>query len=355
MNYFKKWNLKNIEFSFLEAGSGDCIHIRFNDEDLVYRNILIDSGDSSTYYNDSINEYGDLFALKELLQTRNEKIDLLILTHIDNDHINGFIKWIEMDGDLHQFVSKVWYNSPKKFGLNDLKIGLNYQCRETGVKEAISLEEYLIQNDLWTQEVISRGDIKFCYGLKFYFLTPTVSVLESYKGIFPKDYLDDLTTETGANINYWSLDIDTIIADKRLLREYNDTSIKNKTSLSFVLEYSGNKYLFTGDIDWKNLNEGLKSAFPDVVHLEFFKISHHGSKSNFDESTMSFINTTNFFFSTDGTTNGHPNKIVIAKILKCVPDAKLGFNYKYVSEMILSENDRKAYPCAETFYLRNEF
>lgn len=347
--------MPNISFNFLEAGSGDCIHIRFYEENLMYRNILIDSGDSSTYYNDSTNEYGDLFILKELLETRQEKIDLLILTHIDNDHINGLIKWIEMDGDLHQFVNKVWYNSPRNFGLNDLKVNLNYQCCETGVKEAISFEEYLIQNDLWSQEVILRGDIKFFNNLKFYFLTPTISVLESYKRIFPKDYLDNLTTETGSNINYWPLDVNCIIVDKKLYKEYNDTSIKNKTSLSFVLEYDDLKYLFTGDIHWKDLNEGLKKMFSGVIDLEFFKISHHGSKNNFDESTMSLVSTRRFLFSTDGTTNGHPNKIVVAKILKCVPEAKLEFNYNYLSSIILSENDRKEYPLSETLYIKKDF
>ncbi|MDR0824203.1 MAG: hypothetical protein LBN74_03865 [Prevotella sp.] len=45
------------------------------------------------------------------IKSQNEFIDLLILTHVDDDHIGGVLKWFEQDVDAKDLVKKVWFNS----------------------------------------------------------------------------------------------------------------------------------------------------------------------------------------------------------------------------------------------------
>ena len=80
-----------MKIQFLHANNGDCIWINVKDDDNHILNILIDGGTKETYaeLDRGRNEIvkGELFHLIESIRSKNQKIDLLILTHIDNDHI----------------------------------------------------------------------------------------------------------------------------------------------------------------------------------------------------------------------------------------------------------------------------
>lgn len=79
------------------AGVGDCILVEFVEED--YR-ILIDGGCAETYRN-YLKEY-----LTELV-IQGKRINLLIVTHIDSDHIGGI---------------QAVHNKVKSDGRNDISI-----------------------------------------------------------------------------------------------------------------------------------------------------------------------------------------------------------------------------------------
>ncbi|MCD4680800.1 MAG: hypothetical protein K8S00_10475, partial [Bacteroidales bacterium] len=77
-----------MKIKFLQADHGDSILVSF-DENNIRRNILIDGG-PGTAYKEKDRRTGRYIAKtlqKELarLKNNNEKIDLLILTHVDDD------------------------------------------------------------------------------------------------------------------------------------------------------------------------------------------------------------------------------------------------------------------------------
>lgn len=78
----------NIMIKVFPAGAGDCILLDFIKEDYQ---ILIDGGYAETYRK-YLNKY-----LTEL-KTQGKKINLLIITHIDNDHIGGIQAFLEENG-----------------------------------------------------------------------------------------------------------------------------------------------------------------------------------------------------------------------------------------------------------------
>lgn len=75
----------SLFINFLKAFNGDCILISFKDDKGISRNILIDGGIDGTYYSSSDNSYGNLKTEIDNIRREKEKIDLLVLSHIDND------------------------------------------------------------------------------------------------------------------------------------------------------------------------------------------------------------------------------------------------------------------------------
>src|SRR5690606_14407471 len=97
---------------FLQALNGDSIFISFLENDIP-RNILIDGGIGNTYINTS-NIKGDLHKVIDRIRNDEQFIDLLILTHFDDDHIGGILRWLNKDKEASNLIRKVWFNSGKE-------------------------------------------------------------------------------------------------------------------------------------------------------------------------------------------------------------------------------------------------
>ncbi|WP_046405244.1 MBL fold metallo-hydrolase, partial [Odoribacter sp. N15.MGS-14] len=106
--------MHSVELKLLPVSNGDSIHLRFSDQDGIMRNILIDGGPAKAYEYLNSKKKKEEGALKELInfiRAKNEQIDLLILTHIDDDHIGGILRWFEDSLNLNDLVKEVWFNS----------------------------------------------------------------------------------------------------------------------------------------------------------------------------------------------------------------------------------------------------
>ena len=79
-----------MKVNFLEANNGDCILVSY-EYDGYKKNIMIDSGVSKTYEYKigRLKKEGSLKKVILDLQEKDQNIDLLIITHVDDDHIGG--------------------------------------------------------------------------------------------------------------------------------------------------------------------------------------------------------------------------------------------------------------------------
>ena len=91
-----------IKITMLPARAGDCLLIEFIKED--YR-ILIDGGYADTY---------DKYLRQKLvsLAEQGKKINLMVITHIDADHIGGILAFLKENGSANEStiiqVDEVW-------------------------------------------------------------------------------------------------------------------------------------------------------------------------------------------------------------------------------------------------------
>lgn len=87
-----------LTIKFLSVGCGDGFSIRFRGDDHLFHNILVDGGV----------EKGDIYIetlrreIEEIIN-RGEYIDLWVISHIDDDHIGGILRFIK-DSALIQKV-----------------------------------------------------------------------------------------------------------------------------------------------------------------------------------------------------------------------------------------------------------
>lgn len=343
-----------MTFKFLKAQNGDCTVIRYIDDTGAKRNIIIDAGLEAAYFDQTNNFFGELKTEVEDIKAKNENIDLLILTHIDNDHICGFLKLFEMDSEIPAFIKKVWFNSGKliaeefKKKQNErLSIKMKQPSAvNTGVTEGIDFEDFLLKYNFWERELILCGQEHEVHGAKFQILGPTVPQLKKLL----KEYFDETgdDTYTGAGGNDWGTDIESFINEEKAkgFRFSQDNSPKNGSSISFIFELKDKKFVFLGDAHPNPVAKVLAEMGHNAqnpLKVEFLKVSHHGSKANNNKKLLAAIDTDKYLISTNSVGHGHPHKRTLSRIISRNPNAVFHFNYENVWAAIFNDSDREKY------------
>lgn len=87
-----------LTIKLIPAEYGDCLIISIGEKKF---NILIDGGTSKTYHK---------YLKTEIKNIRNsqQKINLMVCTHMDNDHIGGLIQ--VLNNEKIDFIENIWYN-----------------------------------------------------------------------------------------------------------------------------------------------------------------------------------------------------------------------------------------------------
>jgi hypothetical protein len=321
-----------MKIKFLKAGTGDCIIINHNS-----KNIFIDGGNESTYL---ISEYYEIIS-------RNERIDFLIVTHHDDDHIKGILdlfKEIETRNE-EPLIVNVIFNSPRKI-LN--KIEKINESNLLSYKQAHELEKYLINhpNIRWETSLNSKeleveiNEIFNDQNLSFKIFSPNKDILEKYasnKGAYlTSDYRCD-----------WNSPLSTLI--KSIDDKSQDASSSNMTSIVLLLTYKDSNYLFTGDVTPIRLSEIIDEirVQNENVDFELIKLPHHASYRSLNSEILQKLNCKNFVVSTNSKKHYLPNKKAFLKIInnrKSNEIISFFFNYgEVISNLKVSKTDEKEY------------
>lgn len=336
-----------MKIKFLKADNGDSILISFQDNKGTNRNILIDGGMAKTFFSAGL--YGELYYTLKEVKDKGEKIDLLILTHIDGDHIGGLKKWFENDKDAFKLINQVWFNSGKTIAKyfeepenKELDFILEiFESSQTSIPQAIHFEDYIEKHAIWGKEIIKDGKTANQNGVKIQLLSPNDKLLKKLLKNYKKPEHDYFTT---GRKNDWENSIEDFIKEennpKYKIKE--DTRVENGSSIALILSLKEKKYLLLGDAhsnivlrSLNNLGYNKKNPIP----VEFLKVSHHGSSKNTNKELLEAINTNNYIISTNSELHNHPNKRTLARIIANKPNATFYFNYDHVRANVFSDKD----------------
>lgn len=298
--------------NIFQARSGDCIGISFTEDNKNY-NIVIDAG-WDTY--DSYNEY-TLQGFAQRILDQGDKIDLFIITHIDNDHIRGIEAFIQDFGEK-DLVKEYWFNwCPYGFSVNP-QIGES----NIGVKEGIYLREYLRDKGLYGQDVIARF-VKNIGGAKLTVLSPSREKQDLMHETWvvkeiEKELREIRKQEKEGRISRESTDygytVETLVEKKF----DKDTSPANGSSIAVLFETKSISVLFLADSHPSVVVDSLKTLLEErkeeKLRVDYVKVSHHGSRRNTNKEILELIDCSKFIISTNGD-GGKPTKEALARIV----------------------------------------
>lgn len=338
-----------------QSGCGDCIFLILEDgmsgESF---HIMIDCG----VFTAEIKTF--------VVQKLELRLDLLIVTHYDDDHIAGIIKMLSELEKLE--IGKILFNCFQDYDENttveipsgdkDLldkyvtNIHLSPSPNNTKISapQAALLSLLLKSNDkwfkAWNRKILIEGDtINVGNDTKwgqFLVLSPSSEAWDNLKDYFVKEYVKCVHSRPpqGAFENqdaYWEMllriatlkpqikkmiPISSSMITKSFLQKKaaanpDEVGITtpNKASLALVWEFNGRRILLGGDAIASQLYEAIKKHY-DGNHILFeaIKIPHHGSKNNMSNE-LSLLVDSEHYFLTGGKKDEGPNYETLAKII----------------------------------------
>lgn len=329
-----------VNVRVLKAFHGDCIFITVDSGAFTER-ILIDGGPEATF---GVSPQGELRALLNELDVEGKQIDVVILTHVDDDHIGGLIKAFEVKDGLTKLARKVIFNSGRliheyfKVQVDPSKeiTGNFTQSKNTSIKQGNTLERLLEGLGVWHENVIKQGDKYSLQGCEMIFLTPNEGELKKLLIKWEKDQSSPFTSASNTD---WKKSYKELL-DQDSFKE--DNSKPNGSSISFILKVGEKNFLFLGDAHPTSITQGLAMLGYNAntpINAEMVKLSHHGSKGNTSLELLSAINCSSYIVSTDATRHGLPNKITFARIHSKNSNAVILFNYKSVISSIYTRDE----------------
>jgi len=333
-----------IEFKFFKAGQGDSILVstykEINEKREYKTHILIDGGANNLYTRE----------LNKLKKTVS-KLDLVILTHLDNDHIIGLrdlldydIKNIQKKNTYSPLIKEVWFNAFKdSSNIGDAKFKNPIKQIKANIKNQIKFRELMsYANDkIKYQDYISidliKKPITVNDDVKLFLLSPNDDKLRNlyfeYEEELRKTKISDFDTAKDKNKTIENLSLEPF-------NKNDDTSVANGSSIAFILCYGNKKFLFLADAHIHLITESLKNIknkyFPkeNKLKFEFIKLSHHGSRNNIESKFLNLVETNNYVILTNSKgKNRHPDKETLSKILvhnkNCNYPNKIRFIFNY--------------------------
>lgn len=346
---------KHLNVTMLPAKEGDCLLVSYGETDAL-KYILIDAGRAWTYKN----------ALKKTLEDKAiDTLELLVVTHVDRDHIDGILSLVK-DDSLQLTVKNIWFNGwehldnsgIEQADLSDLSDlddlsdlgGLNDEqdLEEFGAKMGEEFSPFIIQKKWpWNKQFkgyavevrddaaeneIQIGEIKLTL------LSPNRQKLDELKPVWKKE-CEKAGITPGASLDEYVVEDDDIEVfgapniERLAVEAFKDDHSKaNGSSIAFILEYQGKKLLLSGDAHVDLLLSGLKklgATKQQPYFLDLFKVPHHGSKYNISKELLEVISCQNFLVSTNGNYFKHPEDVAMARLIKFgTDDATIHFNYK---------------------------
>lgn len=294
----------------VQAQFGDCLILEFG-TDANRRFILIDGGPPDTFNNDLD------AALQSIVQSG--KLDVVVLSHIDNDHIVGLLDLLaalEEDQANNQplriAIAALWHNSFQKSLDPDGEIAQRMQMLMTmagsasvamplaadaffGVKEGNRLRILAkklkipmnkgFENDLIMIETATQP-------LKFGKLTmrvvgPNQANLDALRDDWMK----------------WLAKTEQQLASDPSTMANSDKSIPNLSSIVLLVECEGKTILLTGDARSDHIVAGLNHAgllTDGKLHVDVLKVAHHGSSRNATAKFFKTITADTYVISANG-------------------------------------------------------
>lgn len=337
---------KMLQIELLPAGPGDCLWLEYGEPGKTHI-ILIDGGVNDTF---EPLEKRICQAITEHV-TNELYIDLLVVTHIDNDHIEGVLRLLN-ETKYPITYGDVWFNGnhqlknlpapsaeerrPDLLGdLGDIPRPDLLGLREGDKLSSILATPKIRWNNAFNGAAVmipvqgKLPSLDLCGGLKLTVLGPPVlrlrKLAEDWKQVKDEEFEErnDLLGSKDTWPPVW-LSLPT-----------PDKSVKNGSSIVLLAEYGDKRLLLTGDAHAADIEAGVSRLLTErnlpsrPFPITALKLPHHGSAKNISQNLLEKLNCSQYLVSTNGSGNPkHPDHQALLRVLKFTSkQPRLAFNY----------------------------
>lgn len=353
-------------FKTFFCGAGDCIFF------------IITDGEHSTIIMVDCGKYTpeiDNFVMNDL----GGKIDYLIVTHIDNDHIDGVVTMLNCHKEIS--IKHILYNCYQRVADNrnawseqmkdnvkkiygELPVVVDMMNQNINETQAVTLAECILKNKalekVWQREYITVESSPLTLDNemgRIIFLSPSKDALDKLDLKYRKLFWQYLYKQKEVDFDkeetiYEALmriseihDSEEIMEENVSSPEINEATLRqyagdsllkmdanNVASIAFIWEYKNHKVLFMGDADPNQVELAIEKIYPDEekpIILDLIKVSHHGSAHSMSQDLMKVADSELYFFT--GGTKKAPSiqtvgRIITPKLSKGISCREIRYN-----------------------------
>ena len=309
----------------LEAQKGDCLILSWGRTNEAVRHVVIDGGPGGVWTNSLAKRLDQLRKGHKLPKLEPLPIEMVMVSHIDDDHINGILDFFSAIEDAQPSVpyrvKTLWHNSfddilnngPEELRSRVASLGGTLAAgkvasAEFGEGEGGRHSAAIVASINQGRQLRAKADgLKILMnmgfkglvmaqrhrvtfglvdGLKFHVVAPSLERLSALQGEWEKHVAAHPAAAGVAS--------------------FADQSIANLSSLVVVAEMDDRTMLLTGDARGDDILAGLASSgfIGDVrtgkAHFDVLKMPHHGSNRNMTLDFLQRITADHYVISANG-------------------------------------------------------
>jgi beta-lactamase superfamily II metal-dependent hydrolase len=341
------------------ARKGDCLLLHFGTKTNPGL-VMIDGGPKNVYRPHLKPRIDQIRAARKLTKQDSLIVDVLMVSHVDDDHIQGILELTKEEIDEMEAhrprllnVQSFWHNSfselighepreltasfqghfgeaavsgngelpdDKQIQIEDSSDEDDPEVIESGLKVLASIGQgFRLRQDAEKLQFpcnpefngkliiahVGGKPIPVGQGLKFTIIGPMQPEIHA---LFEKhqQWLEDLKKKGKSPLE--------------ALAAYVDKSVPNLSSIVVLAEAGGKRMLLTGDARGDKVLEGLQMVKllgpgdESKINIDLLKVPHHGSANNLDDDFFERIIAKHYVFSGDGE-HGNPEREALELLL----------------------------------------
>ena len=274
--------------------------------------------------------------------TAEKHLDLVVLTHVDADHVEGLILLFN-DVAAGIGIDEVWFNGRRHLGEDHLHGAHGEMLSTLVVQRQIRwnarFDGRAVRSDGLNAAVELPG------GLRVTIVAPSSAELRALDKEWARACHEANIDGTVQSV------LDALHARPRLVPSESylappprpnirklagsgrslDNSATNASTIVLLLEIDDRAVLLCGDATPRSLLtaiQELKARRPDILILDAMTVPHHGSERNITAELVKATPSRRYLFSSDGSYHKHPHEAAVATVLEFGPrGSELVFNY----------------------------
>ncbi|MGN7875443.1 hypothetical protein ACTJKJ_17925 [Roseateles sp. 22389] len=364
-----------FRIELLPARHGDCLLLSYGDAARPHR-VLIDGG--------PIGAYGALSARLATLPEDQRELELLVITHVDGDHIEGCLKLLNHP-ELATFRD-IWFNgwphiaqelkepppAARQAPSDEADSHQRSATQGTEISVRIDGRQWNAAFDGAPVFVPATGPLpvrELPGGLRLTLLSPTLDKLVKLRTAWSRaleraevDPANEAALRarldgraayraSGARLRPTP---DQMMSSAALALGPMDDAVANGSSIAVIAEYAGRRLALLGDAHAPTLAATLgrlaAATGAATLRLDAVKLAHHGSAANLSPELLGRIECGTWLVSTDGSLFQHPDDEAIHAVVRQVPGARLLFNYRSARTAPWGEPAMRAAHGHQAFY-----